>query len=97
MQIGTHRPRNVGWARAAALLYGRLGHQQGLRHRRGLFGRAVRLAADHRWAVCLLTGLVGYNYSLSASISPTAGVFILRRGCKAGFWRYWVRCFWWRT
>src|SRR3954465_9808864 len=22
MEIGTHRPRNVGWARAAALLYG---------------------------------------------------------------------------
>src|SRR5256885_4073709 len=69
---GHHRPRNVGWARAAALLYGDWGTSKAY-----VIGAAF-FATD--WAslpiilaVCLLTGVVGYNYSIICKYFPDGG------------------------
>ncbi len=62
MEISTiGRPRNVGWARAAALLYGDWGTSKAYVIGLALF--AVGYAAlPHLLAVCLVTAVVGINY-----------------------------------
>src|SRR5437899_10740813 len=72
MDIGTHRPRNVGWARAAALLYGDWGTSKAY-----VIGAAF-LATGFAslpiiLAVCALTGLVGYNYAIICRHFPDGG------------------------
>src|SRR5260370_42433435 len=72
MEIGVHRPRNVGWARAAALLYGDWGTSKAY-----VIGAAF-LATQYASlsiivAVCLLTGLVGYNYVIVCKHYPDGG------------------------
>jgi amino acid transporter/nucleotide-binding universal stress UspA family protein len=72
MEIGTHRPRNVGWARAAALLYGDWGTSKAY-----VIGLAFLAAGFSSFpiilAVCLLTGLVGYNYIIVCRHFPDGG------------------------
>ena len=72
MEIGTHRPRNVGWARAAALLYGDWGTSKAY-----VIGLAFIAAGFSSFpiilAVCLLTGLVGYNYIIVCRHFPDGG------------------------
>src|SRR6266568_1250712 len=72
MEIGTHRPRNVGWARAAALLYGDWGTSKAY-----VIGLAFVAAGFSSFpiilAVCLLTGLVGYNYIIVCKHFPDGG------------------------
>src|SRR5213593_2354158 len=72
MDRGTHRPRNVGWARAGALLYGDWGTSKAY-----VIGAAF-LATQYAAlptiiAVCLLTGLVGYNYIVVCKHFPDGG------------------------
>src|SRR5580765_2406179 len=67
-----HRPRNVGWARAAAFLYGDWGTSKAY-----VIGLAF-LAAGYAslpiiLAVCVLTGIVGYNYILICRNFPDGG------------------------
>jgi amino acid transporter/nucleotide-binding universal stress UspA family protein len=72
MEIGTHRPRNVGWARAAGLLYGDWGTSKAY-----VIGLAFIAAGFSSFpiilAVCLLTGLVGYNYIIVCRHFPDGG------------------------
>ena len=72
MEIGTHRPRNVGWARAAALLYGDWGTSKAY-----VIGLAFVAAGFSSFpiilAVCVLTGLVGYNYVIVCRHFPDGG------------------------
>jgi nucleotide-binding universal stress UspA family protein len=72
MESGSHRPRNVGWARAAALLYGDWGTSKAY-----VIGAAF-LATQYSslpiiLAVCALTGLVGYNYVIVCRHFPDGG------------------------
>src|SRR5205823_12338373 len=72
MEIGRHRPRNVGWARAGALLYGDWGTSKAY-----VIGAAF-LATQYAslptiLAVCALTGLVGYNYVIVCKHFPDGG------------------------
>jgi amino acid transporter/nucleotide-binding universal stress UspA family protein len=72
MEIGTYRPRNVGWARAAALLYGDWGTSKAY-----VIGAAF-LAIQYGslpiiLAVSALTGLVGYNYVIVCKHFPDGG------------------------
>src|SRR5258705_6380255 len=67
-----HRPRNVDWQRAAALLYGDWGTSEAY-----VIGAAF-LAATYAsfpiiLAVCALTGLVGYNYIVVCKHFPDGG------------------------
>src|SRR5437773_3981636 len=67
-----HRPRNVDWKRAAALLYGDWGTSKAY-----VIGLAF-LAAGYSslpiiLAVCALTGVVGYNYILICRNFPDGG------------------------
>ena len=73
MEISTvGRPRNVGWVRAAALLYGDWGTSKA--YVIGLAVTAVGFAAlPHLLAVCLLTGLVGLNYIWVCKHFPNGG------------------------
>jgi amino acid transporter/nucleotide-binding universal stress UspA family protein len=70
--IGMHRPRNVGWARAAALLYGDWGTSKayviGLAFVAAGFSSLPIIAA-----VCVLTGLVGVNYIIVCKHFPDGG------------------------
>ena len=72
IESGTHRPRNVGWARAAALLYGDWGTSKAY-----VIGLAFIAAGFSSFpiilAVCLLTGLVGYNYIIVCRHFPDGG------------------------
>src|SRR5438105_10442588 len=72
MEVGTHRPRNVGWARAAALLYGDWGTSKAY-----VIGLAFVAAGYSSFpiilAVCALTGLVGYNYIIICKHFPEGG------------------------
>src|SRR5258708_16869414 len=76
---GHHRPRNVGWARAAALLYGDWGTSKAY-----VIGAAF-LATQYASlsiivAVCLLTGLFGYNYVIVCKHFPAcAGAYSYAR------------------
>lgn len=69
---GHHRPRNVGWARAAALLYGDWGTSKAY-----VIGAAF-LASTYAslpiiLAVCALTGVVAYNYIIVCRHFPDGG------------------------
>jgi len=68
-----HRPRNVGWVRAAALLYGDWGTSKAY-----VLGLAFVLAGGFAsfpiiLAVCALTGLVAYNYVIICKHFPDGG------------------------
>jgi nucleotide-binding universal stress UspA family protein/tetrahydromethanopterin S-methyltransferase subunit G len=72
MESRSHRPRNIGWARAAALLYGDWGTSKAY-----VIGAAF-LATQYAslpiiLAVCALTGLVGYNYVIVCRHFPDGG------------------------
>src|SRR6266487_1424261 len=69
---GLHRPRNLDWKRAAALLYGDWGTSKayviGLAfHAAGYASLPIILA------VCVLTGLVGINYAVICRYFPDGG------------------------
>src|SRR6185437_15790208 len=72
LEPGTHRPRNVGWARAAALLYGDWGTSKAY-----VIGAAFLASAYASFpiilAVCALTGLVAYNYVIVCRHFPDGG------------------------
>src|ERR1043166_9052330 len=67
-----HRPRNVDWKRAAALLYGDWGTSKAY-----VIGLAFVAAGFASFpiilAVCCLTGLVGYNYIIICKHFPDGG------------------------
>src|SRR6266581_6231284 len=72
MESRSHRPRNIGWARAAALLYGDWGTSKAY-----VIGAAF-LASQYASlttivAVSCLTGLVGYNYVIVCKHFPDGG------------------------
>jgi nucleotide-binding universal stress UspA family protein len=73
MEISTiGRPRNVGWVRAAALLYGDWGTSKA--YVIGLAVAAVGFTAlPHLLAVCALTALVGINYVWVCKHFPNGG------------------------
>ncbi len=70
--LGLHRPRNVDWKRAAALLYGDWGTSKAY-----VIGLAFFFAGYASLpiivAVCLLTALVGYNYVIVCRHFPDGG------------------------
>ncbi|HKI71608.1 MAG TPA: amino acid permease [Verrucomicrobiae bacterium] len=70
--LSVHRPRNVDWKRAAALLYGDWGTSKAY-----VIGAAFLAAAYSSFpiilAVCALTGLVGYNYVVVCRLFPDGG------------------------
>lgn len=70
--VGMHRPRNVGWTRAAALLYGDWGTSKAY-----VIGLAFVAAGFSSFsiivAVCALTALVGYNYIIVCRHFPDGG------------------------
>src|SRR3979409_1708699 len=67
-----HRPRNVDWKRAAALLYGDWGTSKAY-----VIGLAFVAAGFSSLpivlAVCVLTGLVGINYAVICKYFPDGG------------------------
>src|SRR5438105_3544253 len=69
---GVHRPRNVDWKRAAALLYGDWGTSKAY-----VIGLAFVAAGFSSLpiilAVCALTGLVGINYAVICRYFPDGG------------------------
>src|SRR5260221_2507712 len=69
---GHHRPRNVGWARAAALLYGDWATSKAY-----VIGAAFWVSSFASFpiilAVCALTALVGYNYAIVCRHFPDGG------------------------
>src|SRR6266480_2271148 len=69
---GVHRPRNVDWKRAAALLYGDWGTSKAY-----VIGLAFVAAGFSSLpiilAVCVLTGLVGVNYAVICRYFPDGG------------------------
>src|SRR4029450_10866431 len=69
---GVHRPRNVDWKRAAALLYGDWGTSKAY-----VVGLAFLAAGFSSLpiilAVCALTGLVGINYAVICRYFPDGG------------------------
>src|SRR2546427_5499092 len=69
---GVHRPRNVDWKRAAALLDGDWGTSKA--YVSGLaFVAAVFSSLPIILAVCVLTGLVGVNYAVICRYFPDGG------------------------
>ncbi len=69
---GIHRPRNLDWKRAAALLYGDWGTSKAY-----VIGLAFVAASYSAFpiivAVCALTAVVGYNYILVCKHFPDGG------------------------
>src|ERR1051325_9091192 len=69
---GVHRPRNLDWKRAGALLYGDWGTSKAY-----VIGLAFVAAGFSSLpiilAVCALTGLVGYNYIIICRHFPDGG------------------------
>src|SRR5256885_305695 len=69
---GVHRPRNLDWKRAAALLYGDWGTSKAY-----VIGLAFVAAGFSSLpiilAVCALTGLVGINYAVICRYFPDGG------------------------
>src|ERR1700757_1150815 len=69
---GVHRPRNLDWQRAAALLYGDWGTSKAY-----VIGLAFVAAGFSSLpiilAVCVLTGLVGINYAEICKYFPDGG------------------------
>ncbi len=73
MDIGTiGRPRNVGWVRAAALMYGDWGTSKAYVLGLALFV-AGYAALPHLLAVCFVTALVGINYIWVCRCFATGG------------------------
>lgn len=73
MEISTiGRPRNVGWVRAAALIYGDWGTSKAYVIGLALFSVGFS-ALPHLLAVCFVTGLVGINYIWICRHFPTGG------------------------
>jgi amino acid transporter/nucleotide-binding universal stress UspA family protein len=69
---GVHRPRNVGWARAAAFLYGDWGTSKA--YVIGFAFVAMQFSSfPIILAVCAFTGLVGYNYIIVCRHFPDGG------------------------
>ncbi len=72
IESGAHRPRNVDWKRAAALLYGDWGTSKAY-----VLGLAFLAAGFSSFpiilAVCALTGLVGINYAIICRYFPDGG------------------------
>src|SRR3954453_22404470 len=72
IESGVHRPRNVDWRRAAALLYGDWGTRKAY-----VLGLAFLAAGFSSLpiilAVCALTGLVGINYAIICKYFPDGG------------------------
>src|SRR5438132_2723364 len=69
---GVHRPRNLDWKRAAALLYGDWGTSKA--YVIGLAFVAAGFASlPIILAVCVLTGLVGINYAVICRYFPDGG------------------------
>ncbi len=70
--LSEHRPRNVGWARAASLLYGDWGTSKAY-----VTGLAFLAAGFSSMplilGVCALTGLVGINYAVVCRYFPDGG------------------------
>ncbi|MEA3188941.1 MAG: hypothetical protein QOD99_2771 [Chthoniobacter sp.] len=72
LSLGEHRPRNVGWARAAALLYGDWGTSKA--YVIGLAFVAAQFSSlPIILAVCALTGLVACNYAVICAHFPDGG------------------------
>lgn len=77
--LTVHRPRNVGWRRAAALLYGDWGTSKAYVIGIAFSGMATMAgAAGYRAmpsiiAVCALTALVAYNYVIICRHFPDGG------------------------
>src|SRR3979409_2793141 len=69
---GVHRPRNVDWKRAAALLYGDWGTSKAY-----VIGLAFIAAGFSSGpiilAVCVLTAVVAYNYIIVCAHFPDGG------------------------
>src|SRR5438093_7451077 len=83
MEAGVHRPRNVGWARAAALLYGDWGTSKAYVIG-AAFAYPIVVAIGQSeplgyrslpiiLAVCALTALVGLNYIIVCKHFPDGG------------------------
>src|SRR3954471_1606319 len=72
ISAGVHRPRNVDWKRAAALLYGDWGTSKAY-----VLGRAFVAAGFASFpiilAVCVLTAIVGFNYIIVCAHFPDGG------------------------
>src|SRR2546423_6071884 len=69
---GVHRPRNLDWKRAAALLYGDWGTSKA--YVIGLAFVAAGFASGPIiLAVCLLTAVVAYNYIIVCAHFPDGG------------------------
>jgi amino acid transporter/nucleotide-binding universal stress UspA family protein len=72
IESGIHRPRNVDWKRAAAVLYGDWGTSKAY-----VLGLAFLAAGFSSLpiilAVCALTGLVGINYAIICKYFPDGG------------------------
>ncbi len=72
LSLSEHRPRNVGWARAASLLYGDWGTSKA--YVTGLAFLAAGFSSlPIILAVCALTGLVGVNYAVVCRYFPDGG------------------------
>jgi amino acid transporter/nucleotide-binding universal stress UspA family protein len=72
LSLNEHRPRNVGWARAASFLYGDWGTSKA--YVTGLaFVAAGFSSLPIILAVCALTGLVGINYAVVCKHFPDGG------------------------
>jgi amino acid transporter/nucleotide-binding universal stress UspA family protein len=72
ISAGVHRPRNVDWQRAAALLYGDWGTSKAY-----VLGLAFVAAGFSSFpiilAVCALTAIVGFNYIIICAHFPDGG------------------------
>jgi amino acid transporter len=71
-----HRPRNVDWKRAAALLYGDWGTSKAYVVGFAFSAAGVAIAWQSMWvilAVCALTALVAFNYILVCKHYPDGG------------------------
>ena len=72
ISAGVHRPRNVDWRRAAALLYGDWGTSKA--YVLGLAFVAAGFASGPIiLAVCILTAVVGFNYLIVCAHFPDGG------------------------
>src|SRR2546425_12835178 len=70
--LGVHRPRNVDWKRAAALLYGDWGTSKAYAIGAAFFATGYS-SFPIILAVCALTGVVGYNYITICRHFPDGG------------------------
>src|SRR5213592_4582375 len=89
---GVHRPRNLDWKRAAALLYGDWGTSKAY-----VIGLAFLAAGFSSLpiilAVCAVTGLVGINYIVICRHFPDGAVSIRQHVRRAGLLRLLAPCY----